>query len=107
MIENVFGILVSRWRVLRKPFRAHPDAIDRVTMACVCLHNFIRLKDKNIPISRRNDDPQNYNVEDNGLDDPNSYNILRDQLATYLTGPGAVPWQDEYVNQGHAPDFRH
>ncbi|KYM92080.1 hypothetical protein ALC53_01346 [Atta colombica] len=30
VIENTFGILVSRWRIL--PIRAHPSTVDRLVM---------------------------------------------------------------------------
>jgi len=33
VIENTFGILVSRWRIL--PICAHPSTVDRLVMACI------------------------------------------------------------------------
>ncbi|XP_018337838.1 PREDICTED: uncharacterized protein LOC108745914 [Trachymyrmex septentrionalis] len=41
-IENVFGILVSRWRVLRKPICMYPNTVDKIILSTVCLHNFLK-----------------------------------------------------------------
>ncbi|XP_018305413.1 uncharacterized protein [Mycetomoellerius zeteki] len=40
-IENAFGILVTRWRVLRTTLAMHPNNVEAVISAAVCLHNFI------------------------------------------------------------------
>ena len=42
-IENAFGILAARWRIFRKPIRAEVCTVDRITEACVCLHNYLGL----------------------------------------------------------------
>ena len=42
-IENCFGILVTRWRIFRSPIKASPEAVDNITRACTCLHNYLRL----------------------------------------------------------------
>ncbi|XP_035228623.1 protein ALP1-like, partial [Stegodyphus dumicola] len=40
-IENAFGILTARWRVLRNTLNVQPDKADRIVFACCCLHNFL------------------------------------------------------------------
>lgn len=42
IIENTFGILVSRWRVFRKPISMNPKTVDKIVMATICLHNFLK-----------------------------------------------------------------
>ena len=42
-IENAFGILSVKWRIFRKPIKANVDLVDKITMASVCLHNYLRL----------------------------------------------------------------
>ena len=44
-IENSFGILSARWRIFRRPIKATPEAVDLITKACICLHNYLRLTD--------------------------------------------------------------
>lgn len=41
-IENTFGILVSRWRIFRKSICANPDVVDKLVVAAMCLHNFLK-----------------------------------------------------------------
>lgn len=42
LIENAFGILASRWRILRKPILGHPSTVDSIVKATTVLHNFVR-----------------------------------------------------------------
>lgn len=43
-IENSFGILACRWRVLRNDIHAWPANVDNIIKATVLLHNFLMLK---------------------------------------------------------------
>lgn len=45
IIDNCFGILVSRWRVLKKLMTILPDEADKIILAAIALHNFIKLND--------------------------------------------------------------
>ncbi|XP_064461476.1 uncharacterized protein LOC135371291 [Ornithodoros turicata] len=40
LIENSFGILANRWRILRRPFKAKPENVESIIKPCVVLHNF-------------------------------------------------------------------
>ena len=40
--ENTFGMLVSRFRIFRRPIIAHIETDVNITKACVALHNFLR-----------------------------------------------------------------
>jgi len=42
-IENAFGILTARWRILHKPLWMSTSNCENVFKALVCLHNFIIL----------------------------------------------------------------
>ena len=42
VIENVFGILRARWRIISRPIKASIENTERYIMAAVCLHNYLR-----------------------------------------------------------------
>ncbi|XP_049316586.1 uncharacterized protein LOC125779336 [Bactrocera dorsalis] len=46
-IENSFGILVARWRVLLTTLHLFPENAEKIVLACVALHNFIMLNNVN------------------------------------------------------------
>ena len=41
VIENAFGIMVSRFRIFRRPMIANVDKVLKVTKTRVALHNFL------------------------------------------------------------------
>ena len=44
-IENAFGILAARWRILRSPIRASISTVENITKACVCFHDYLKQTD--------------------------------------------------------------
>ncbi|XP_041366800.1 putative nuclease HARBI1 [Gigantopelta aegis] len=44
VVENAFGIMAQRWRVLLSTMQQMPVTVQTIVEACVCLHNFIRLR---------------------------------------------------------------
>ncbi|KYN50224.1 hypothetical protein ALC62_04152 [Cyphomyrmex costatus] len=45
VIENCFGILVSKWRIFRKPIIASVSTTTRIIQAAIVLHNWLRKND--------------------------------------------------------------
>ncbi|KAJ8928084.1 hypothetical protein NQ314_019382 [Rhamnusium bicolor] len=45
VIKNVFGILVAKWCIFRKPIYASLETTRKIIQAAVVLHNFLRRKD--------------------------------------------------------------
>lgn len=45
IIENTFGILVSRWRIFQRPIEMKPKSVESITFATVALHNYLRQTD--------------------------------------------------------------
>lgn len=41
-IENAFGILVARWRILKNTLVMEPASAEKLVLACVILHNFVK-----------------------------------------------------------------
>ncbi|XP_071641987.1 uncharacterized protein [Temnothorax longispinosus] len=126
IIENTFGIFASRWRVFRKPILMHPKNVDKIVMAAVCLHNYLKTKNDIQPIANRIYCPLNFvdTEETDGNIIPgmwrnensecleqirpstahratNEAYKQRDAIAEYLMTPaGEVSWQKEYVSRG-------
>ena len=44
-IENSFGILSAKWRILRKPIKAGVSQVEKIISAVIYLHNYLRLTD--------------------------------------------------------------
>ena len=42
MVDNVFGILVSRYRVLLFTMKQRPKVVGDIVLTCVVLHNMLR-----------------------------------------------------------------
>ncbi|KAG0425260.1 hypothetical protein HPB47_027559 [Ixodes persulcatus] len=57
LIENAFGIMAIRWRILRRAFRASEETAENIVKACVALHNFLL---KNSAMSRSAYNPPGY-----------------------------------------------
>ncbi|XP_067632103.1 uncharacterized protein [Eurosta solidaginis] len=45
VIENAFGILTARWRVLKTTMEFYPENAEKIVLACLVLHNFIMFHD--------------------------------------------------------------
>lgn len=117
IVENVFGILSSVFRILKRPMLLQPEKADLICMTCVLLHNFLRRSNT----SRKIYTPiGNFDYEIDGhfrpgawrQDTPNSSLIalrkiprkpsqeakdIRDEFAEYFVTSGAIQWQD-HVN---------
>jgi hypothetical protein len=115
VVENVFGICSSIFRILRKPLLLEPEKAEIIVMTIVYLHNFLRKSS----FSRITYTPPGcFDSEDGGRliegqwkqnDQPLQLlrNIprkskitaqeIRDEFATYFIENGALPWQNNYA----------
>ncbi|XP_018394548.1 PREDICTED: putative nuclease HARBI1 [Cyphomyrmex costatus] len=111
MIESTFGILVSQWRIFRKPIIANVENVHKIIEACVCLHNFIRnmdVDDENLEFEC-NDNYNTMNSSDHGSGGmrnigrlgSNTYSRdavrVRDEFMMYFKEDGAVNWQTSSI----------
>ena len=99
-VERAFGILSSKWLILRKTLAFDLQTINYIVMACICLHNYL--------ITRNTEE---FNVMRNGENELNRHppqehaiargvtpRLIRDRLAEYFSSPeGSVPWQHLYI----------
>lgn len=111
-MENLFGILVSKFQIFKKPIDAHPETVDLITKCCLVLHNFCR---DNVIKSHQNDP---FHVDERANELPDEYRHalpaihtkaagrLSDQAVFYrnkmaeffISSSGKLSWQDEYID---------
>ncbi|XP_077531414.1 uncharacterized protein LOC144143509 [Haemaphysalis longicornis] len=122
LIENSFGILSSRWRILRRSFRASEETTENIVKACVTLHNFLMNENA---LSRSIYNPPDYvdhedwqgnviagawragsngqpaleGLENHGFHSSRDALDVRKRLTAYFMTDGAVPWQDKIVTR--------
>jgi hypothetical protein len=116
IIENVFGILAAKFRILLRPIETLDTTTDEILRAIVGLHNFL------IEFSPAGRAPEL--MADHGLGDEQngrwrsevsnplesvqqrgrggahntqSGNKIRDFLTNFVNNQGSVPWQNESI----------
>lgn len=114
-IENTFGIIVSQWRILKRPMNSNIDKTMNIVQAIVCLHNWIRKRDINVneyvsesmvdrytsdgfvPGDWRQATDDSSALQDTGNWGSNNHSrhalAIRDEFCRFFNGEGAVPWQ--------------
>lgn len=115
VVENVFGIMSSVFRVLRKPMLLEPEIATKVVLSIVHLHNFMRRSNQSSQIymppgsidretdgnfepgSWRNEEISSFTpiraVPRRAADQPIS---IRLHLAHHFVTNGILPWQNDY-----------
>ena len=106
VVENAFGILVSRFRVMRTTIELPPPTVREVVFTCVVLHNILRSQYQGQPGGQQPGEDDDDDVPgDCGLiggaagggQDRNPTREAkrqRDYLKDYFNNEGAVAWQD-------------
>eukprot|EP00102_Acyrthosiphon_pisum_P018923 XP_016656133.1 PREDICTED: uncharacterized protein LOC107882382 [Acyrthosiphon pisum] len=118
VVENVFGIMSSVFRVMRKPMLLEPEKVTNITLTCALLHNYLKKSKSssskyspNGIFDIENEEgqiiPGTWRQEQNSMASllpirniprrpGTEAKIIRDEYATYFSTNGKVPWQDKY-----------
>lgn len=117
IVENAFGILVSRFRIFEKPIACLPESIDKIIKACCAIHNYLRMTSHNTYTPNGSLDEEDTEIgqirlgswrNDTNTPFPTIRNLgsnhssrlareLRDGICQYFMGEGAVPWQRRMI----------
>lgn len=111
-MENAFGILVSRFRIIEKPIATDVSVTDKIIHTACALHNWLR-KTSNTYLTRENVDTEeiisgSWRQENLALlpsinriasnDSSRQARELREMYTKYFTNEGAVSWQSRMIN---------
>lgn len=102
VVENAFGILCNRFRILLNTINLTPQKAKTITLACIALHNFLLTNcPKNYDFINENNEPNDrfryvYALsQQSGNRSSRSALDNRQEFVEYVNGIGAVPWQDD------------
>lgn len=110
VVENAFGIMSSRFRILRTDINISPEKINYVISAICVLHNFLR-KNSNCYKSGFETQNTSENARENviaSLEPSSKKNYSsdakqnREEYLQFFNGKGKVEWQDDMLNIGRA-----
>lgn len=119
VVENVFGIASSVFRVLRKPMLLEPDKASLIVLTVARLHNFLRRRPESVNLYNP---PGTFDSEEEGVVTNGSWRAscdggmrsflpltriarrtkakvsnIRNELADYFLNEGRIPWQEDYA----------
>lgn len=114
VVENAFGVLAMRFRVLTTTMRQSPEVVNLIVTVCCILHNIIRERYPNINIQLYDIEDQNHNAipgawragiqmhdinrNIGGNTGKKRAKAQRDLLKLYYNSPaGSVPWQEDMI----------
>jgi len=115
VVENVFGILASRFRIFLQPINIDVKHVDAVVMASCVLHNYLRRNSSTHYTSTNHldyEDIENGNVilgqwrqagdlvplQRSTFVAPRDAKTIRDQFKNYFTNEGKVSFQETMIN---------
>ena len=96
VVENAFGMLMSRFRIFQSPLQQEPRVVNRVVVACLVLHHPLRIR---YPTAEQEDlaGEGQRTLVFKGSDIPfhgcNAAKRQRDILRDYFMNEGQVPGQ--------------
>ena len=88
-VENAFGILSSRFQIIRKPLQFNPSKVDLFVLTCCCLHNMLVKDDERVTDTNKMLQLSRNTVNTSQQVSRN----IRDELADYFINEGSVSWQ--------------
>lgn len=115
VVENAFGLLVSKFRIFQKEINLEPRKVNMITLACCYIHNYL-LKKNRVQYTRDMLDIEDINtgqiekgVERTDIDllslqrgrfsnSTTEAKEIRDRFCNYFVNEGKVPWQDTVLN---------
>ena len=123
IVENAFGIMSSRFRVLKTTIGLSPDNTEKVALSCCVLHNLFRQDSNNEyniagstdreieemgtvnPGSWRNETPLIPLLPSRSRNPSTESRQVREQFCAYFNNEGSVPWQRRMIGLEDQPEL--
>lgn len=120
VVENAFGLIAARFRILQSPINVGVDKICYIVLAVCVLHNFLLLRGaayrSSCTFDSENQSTHQINTNgewrDTGVslvglqgkrqNPPLAAKQNRDAYASFFNGEGAIPWQEDMLRIGKA-----
>ncbi|XP_031351826.1 putative nuclease HARBI1 [Photinus pyralis] len=102
VVENAFGILANRFRILLGKINLGADKTRDITLACCALHNFL-IAESNLYVQSVEHTPTTSNDQLGGIGQQignrpsNTAMQIREEFNHYFNGIGAVEWQNNMI----------
>ena len=107
VVENTFGILANRFRILLTTIPLGVEKVELITQTCCVLHNFILNRKPhywqgNEDMVEGQNLPQLRGVSHQGAtNSTHNAKEVREKFKQYFNTVGQVPWQEKSVEQGN------
>jgi hypothetical protein len=114
IVENAFGFLASRLRILLSTVNLTPEKVSIIALTCCHVHNYLRGKHESRYLQDGFDAEDlisgilqygNWRSDQNQLmqcnQSRNSFvaaKLIRDEFCHYFKNIGSVPWQRKFLN---------
>jgi len=107
-VESSFGILTARFRVYKRPFECKLDSIDKVVLATIVLHNYLRTDILSNSSIQDEDDEIAYSFDESNFSSlaPNrsrssneAFSIRQNFTKCFNSNYGSVDWQRRAVQR--------
>lgn len=103
--ENAFGILCHKFRVFLNKLQLHPNHVDKVVLAALCLHNFLRNDNMYLNVldeeKSENESPIFSSLAHiGGKSSSDAMEVRQDFTEYFMSVGGAISWQEKVVNAG-------
>lgn len=104
IVENAFGILANRFRVLLNPIPLAPHKVELITLASVALHNYLATENWTLYADINAIDINNQHLEhivrQQGPNRAaNTALKVREEYMHYFCNEGSVPWQIDAIKK--------
>ena len=105
VVENIFGIMKSRFGIIRSEIQLEPEKATLVTLACCYLHNFLAKRNPSY-LQVQETSCTVVSMQESGPADlqpavtQNTAQVakdVRDQFRNYFVGAGGVSWQYDHI----------